>query len=672
LLQVGYQPHSGIGAPTAIGLGGGRTAVGWESGHVTIFDTSGNIEAAPAFVWPAEVAEPTPVQLLRFAGDGVLAVGWSGERGWAVRTFEAGGGWRLRGRGLGDASGRLLAVGLSAAGEAMAAAGDDAAVKLLPAGVSVAVSGGGVAAAFSGDGRRAAVVSRNGGLECWELAPPRRISQSPGGDWAGCLMLNASGDIVIAGLTGNRVRMVQFSDGQTVGESDGTGCPLAETAQRAVVVTASERAGCLEVQAPGKLSRGALIAARPPVSFSADGAAVAMGSWRGGVDVWETSALLEVLEYRGTSLNVPVAPGLWWRRLEPRGIAGAAALCAPAAGQGVRHLHQLAVQSVAVDDSGTRMATLTETGSLEVRSLPAAKPLMHLDLPVAGGRFGTVKFLRGGLDVALVPPRPVDLLGATVGVSVDAQDALIYQVDGAKLLSRLSGHDKAIGDVAASPDGSRLATAGADETVRVFDIQTATPPRVLTGHASGAFRSVSWSPDGARLIAQAGLAERSYVWRPASDEPPLALLHPGILRGASYFLDARRVLLVGRDAVSVATLPDASNPSAHAAGAMFWERRDAHDAVTTGPVESAPVVAAPPGLAFISSALSDDRLTLALGLSDGRVRVISRLATPAAAARDLALAPDLAEALALSRDGRWLITGGARAVVFDLTGQAHR
>src|SRR5262249_59415727 len=61
-----------------------------------------------------------------------------------------------------------------------------------------------------------------------------------------------------------------------------------------------------------------------------------------------------------------------------------------------------------------------------------------------------------------------------------------------------------------SPDGTRLATASGDQTVRLWDARTGQELLVLKGH-TGTVCSVCFSPDGTRL-ATASADQTARLW----------------------------------------------------------------------------------------------------------------------------------------------------------------
>jgi WD40 repeat protein len=96
---------------------------------------------------------------------------------------------------------------------------------------------------------------------------------------------------------------------------------------------------------------------------------------------------------------------------------------------------------------------------------------------------------------------------ATAGLDDTAR---LWRVDTGEALAGLSGHTGSVYAAAFSPCGGMLVTAGFDETVRLWDVVMGRGLATLHGHRNVNYR-LAFSPDGRRL-ASGGSAKAVRLW----------------------------------------------------------------------------------------------------------------------------------------------------------------
>ena len=111
-------------------------------------------------------------------------------------------------------------------------------------------------------------------------------------------------------------------------------------------------------------------------------------------------------------------------------------------------------------------------------------------------------------------------------------------------LRTLRGHADAVTALAFGPDGRRLATAGADGIVKLFDAATGREEQSIPAH-DGGVGGVAFSPDGSRL-ATAGADQVVAIWETVSGRKLFTLPgHDSEVWGVAFSPDGKRLATAG-------------------------------------------------------------------------------------------------------------------------------
>jgi WD40 repeat protein len=160
-----------------------------------------------------------------------------------------------------------------------------------------------------------------------------------------------------------------------------------------------------------------------------------------------------------------------------------------------RMTHNDAVNSVAVNPGGTRIASVSHDRSIKLWDLESGKLLRTITN--TGGYANAISFSPDGRRL---------VHGA------EDKTVRIWDAETGAALRTITGHTGYVNEARYSPDGKRIASCADDKLIKIWDAETGREIRNLAGHTD-LVTVVAWSPDGRRIATGSDATEKTIrIW----------------------------------------------------------------------------------------------------------------------------------------------------------------
>ncbi len=410
-----------------------------------------------------------------------------------------------------------------------------------------------LAAAYSPDGSRLATAGRDGTAKVWDATTGEDLLTLSGHTFEViCVAFSPDGRYIATGGADSSVREWDAATGTELRVISTEPSPVESVAfsPDGMRLAAARFGGAVTVWETATWKPSFVLRGHSSwvsqASFSPDGTRLATSSADGTARIWDAlpsrTELFTLVGHTASVFDVKFSPD--GDRLATASYDSTARLWDAANGsQSVRLAgHTDRLFSVAWNPDGTHVATASADGTARVWDSATGRqlvvlsghgpPLLDPEFPAAGQVVGVV-------DVAFSPD---GTRLATAGVDGTAR---LWDMSTGGMLKVFNGHRARISSVAFSPDGARLATASDDFTAKLWDVSSGLAIRTLAGHTLRVWRVV-FSPDGVHLAT--GSADgTAKIWDTTSGDEVFTLRGQAGVINPTYSRDGTRLASAATD-----------------------------------------------------------------------------------------------------------------------------
>jgi WD40 repeat protein len=409
------------------------------------------------------------------------------------------------------------------------------------------------AAALSPNGQILATAAADNSVVLWNLATGQQLRPLAGHIGpVTSLAWRADNAALVTGSADKSARLWNVADGKQLAIFDQHGAEV-----RAVAITPAGdqvftggadnviKQWIVADGKPAKEFKGHT-AALSALKMSADGALLISGAADSTARIWNVAAATETRAVNHGAAVQAISLSADGTKLASSGADNLIKIwnVADGAAAGVLTGHAGPVGGVAWLSDNLRLASVSADGTVRVWN-------------VTGTLLETYRAGKGALHALAVSADSKLLIAAGTDGQVHIVTPAAVRV--------LAGHMGAVNAIAFNPAGDRLISAGADKTVRGWNVADGAPATQYAG-STDVVTALTVSADGAKVVA-AGADKQVRIWNLADGAAGPVLPQPNIVRSVSLSPDASKLAVTGDDAVvrvwDVATAKELETFSGH-------------------------------------------------------------------------------------------------------------